>query len=414
MPPDSSMLELKLTPGSEMKLADPRVSDRFPKGLLTITSQSALYRELDSAVDSVALANIDAPLYQGDLTRGIYTRFLETFDSDVTSLVHTGAEGGVILPPAPTNTTLKLTSIRPLTINGYKFDLRMYVCITDVRCRGVHYPRVYLHHEGLTRFCTTPYQSPTRENMKDDTVHLSNYSVNKWSSEFVKEATTKTVLKLISGISEAKGLRPLGGEYVFGGGVNGGAGCGLLEDEHVAACRNSQEGSKWTLTAFGQWCITNGYDIGKIWRRCKDLVAKVILAAVVVRLRDEYNVAFSHYAEEGLRCFELLGIDIMLTEQLKPLLLEVNMSPSAAMGSGLDRVVKESVHQEVLMLAAQPSCPTQKETGSDVNKEEIWAMQEAWRDKHEREVLHGFERVLPVTFDSPSTATYTDILRWKR
>jgi hypothetical protein len=40
-----------------------------------------------------------------------------------------------------------------------------------------------------------------------------------------------------------------------------------------------------------------------------------------------------------------------LDERLKPYLLEVNMSPSAAMGTGLDMLVKESVHQEALMLA---------------------------------------------------------------
>jgi len=44
-------------------------------------------------------------------------------------------------------------------------------------------------------------------------------------------------------------------------------------------------------------------------------------------------------------------------QKLKPYLLEVNMSPSAAMGSGLDMLVKEAVHQEALTLAAMPPCP---------------------------------------------------------
>lgn len=50
--------------------------------------------------------------------------------------------------------------------------------------------------------------------------------------------------------------------YLFSDG-----GKGLDEPEMIAKCRASQEGSKWTLTAFAQWAFDNGHDASLIWKR---------------------------------------------------------------------------------------------------------------------------------------------------
>lgn len=99
----------------------------------------------------------------------------------------------------------------PLLIDGFKFDLRVYVLVTS--CDPF---RIYVFHEGLARFATTPYKEPTASNIEDrkeflntlrshrsslsvcncqdmsriewihdSMMHLTNYSINKESENFV-------------------------------------------------------------------------------------------------------------------------------------------------------------------------------------------------------------------------------------
>jgi hypothetical protein len=60
----------------------------------------------------------------------------------------------------------------PLLINGHKFDLRIYVCITSYEPL-----RIYVYQEGLARFATEKY---TTNDAKSNLFNqLTNYSINK-------------------------------------------------------------------------------------------------------------------------------------------------------------------------------------------------------------------------------------------
>jgi hypothetical protein len=43
----------------------------------------------------------------------------------------------------------------------------------------------FIADEGLVRFCTEDYQKPNKENLQDLLSHLTNYSLNKISENYV-------------------------------------------------------------------------------------------------------------------------------------------------------------------------------------------------------------------------------------
>ena len=50
-------------------------------------------------------------------------------------------------------------------------------------------------------------------------------------------------------------------------------------------------------------------------------------------------------------CFELLGFDVMIDKELKPWLLEVNLSPSLACDSPIDLKIKHALFCDTINLA---------------------------------------------------------------
>lgn len=72
---------------------------------------------------------------------------------------------------------------KPLLMDGYKFDLRIYVPLI----KSGEEMHAFVADEGLARFCTAKYQKPTTSNLKNQYMHLTNYSVNKMSKDYVHE-----------------------------------------------------------------------------------------------------------------------------------------------------------------------------------------------------------------------------------
>lgn len=71
------------------------------------------------------------------------------------------------------------TSLLLLSVPGYKFDLRIYVAVTSFNPL-----KIYIYEEGMARFATEHYSGPVQ--LDNLCMHLTNYSVNKKSSQYVR------------------------------------------------------------------------------------------------------------------------------------------------------------------------------------------------------------------------------------
>jgi len=67
----------------------------------------------------------------------------------------------------------------PLLLDGYKFDLRIYVALMSVNPL-----RLYIYEEGLVRLATIKYTQATAGAKYNQYTHLTNYSLNKHNAAF--------------------------------------------------------------------------------------------------------------------------------------------------------------------------------------------------------------------------------------
>nr|KAF6498401.1 tubulin tyrosine ligase like 4 [Rousettus aegyptiacus] len=182
---------------------------------------------------------------------------------------------------------------KPYLISGSKFDLRIYVYVTSYDPL-----RIYLFSDGLVRFASCKY-SPSMKSLGNKFMHLTNYSVNKKNAEYQANA-----------------------------------------DE--TAC----QGHKWALKALWNYLSQKGVNSDAIWEKIKDVVVKTIISS------EPYVTSLlKMYVRRSYSCHELFGFDIMLDENLKPWVLEVNISPSLHSNSPLDISIKGQMIRDLLNLA---------------------------------------------------------------
>lgn len=174
----------------------------------------------------------------------------------------------------------------PLLIQGYKFDLRVYVLVTSYDPL-----KAYIYREGLTRFASAPY-STQEEHMQDAFRHLTNYSVNKNSNTFVENSDM----------------------------------------------RADDVGHKWSLSALNKHLRCVGVDVNLMWVRIMDLIVKTLLS-----VEPAISSRTKQLTGNRENCFELYGFDVLVDSDLKPWLLEVNLSPSMQAESPLDWQIKSSL-----------------------------------------------------------------------
>jgi len=154
---------------------------------------------------------------------------------------------------------------------------------------------IYMYREGLTRFATKKYDISDLTSLFS---HLTNASLNKLSPEY---ETEKDMI---------------------------GSGC------------------KWTLAQLRKHLAREGKSDWLMWQK--------IMSIVVLTIVGEVYKSGS-FPQVG-RCFDFFGFDILIDEDLKPWLLEVNVSPGLSGDSEVDEIVKKPLLNQLFDLMGLPDC----------------------------------------------------------
>ncbi|XP_007948680.1 probable tubulin polyglutamylase TTLL2 [Orycteropus afer afer] len=145
---------------------------------------------------------------------------------------------------------------------------------------------IYIYQEGLVRFATEKFDL---RHLQNDYAHLTNSSINT-----------------------------LGASY-----------------------RNFKEvvgqGCKWTLSRFFSYLRSCDVDDLLLWRKITHLVILTVLA-------------IAPSVPCAANCFELFGFDVLIDDNLKPWLLEVNYSPALSLHCSTDVSVKRKLIHDIIEL----------------------------------------------------------------
>jgi hypothetical protein len=190
-----------------------------------------------------------------------------------------------------------------LLLGDLKFDLRLYVVVTSV-----HPLRYYLHREGLARCAVEPYHKPCKANFHKINMHLTNYSINKFATAFVPNTEP---------------------------------------DADEGTTKRS------VSTAFRQLRAQHGarFDEEALWGKIAAIVGKTMACVAPHILATAGDVpGETAYLK---RCFQLIGFDVFVDDDMTPHLLEINNHPSLQTDAPVDVFVKGKVLKPMTRMIAQ-------------------------------------------------------------
>ncbi|KFB38415.1 AGAP004288-PA-like protein [Anopheles sinensis] len=219
----------------------------------------------------------------------------------------------------------------PLCIDGHKCDIRIYVAVTSFDPLII-----YIYEEGLVRLATVKYDR-TAENLWNPCMHLCNYSINKYHTDYIRSS-------------------------------NAG-------EEDV--------GHKWTLSALLRHLRSQGCNTEQLMLAIEDLIIKAIFSCT-----QPIVSACRMFVPHTGNCFELYGFDILIDDVLKPWLLEVNLSPSLGCDTPLDTKVKASMLTDLLTMVGIPAISPLQKACYDSKGQKIRNLSTPYRRVNSADFVH--------------------------
>eukprot|EP01112_Ceratiomyxa_fruticulosa_P003050 TRINITY_DN13454_c0_g1_i1.p1 TRINITY_DN13454_c0_g1~~TRINITY_DN13454_c0_g1_i1.p1 ORF type:complete len:539 (-),score=87.54 TRINITY_DN13454_c0_g1_i1:523-2028(-) len=189
----------------------------------------------------------------------------------------------------------------PLLVAGYKHDLRLYVLVASLDPLTI-----MLYNDGFARFSTKKYNM---DNLSDFYTHLTNCSINKENPMLMQE----NILHEKIGSSSA--------QDDFASTITDLLGVGAPP--------------KWRVKQLRDHFLKQGIDDTDLWTRISHITILTILSIIPELPKNK-------------SCFEMFGFDILVDENLRPWLLEVNFSPSLGCDCVPDELVKEPLVRDII------------------------------------------------------------------
>jgi len=169
---------------------------------------------------------------------------------------------------------------RPLLVGHHKCDLRLYVLMAQ----AAPTVQAWICREGMARVCLEAYEPATEDNAADSLAHLTNISLQH---------------------GEAPPLRhPRPGPSKLAASV-----------------------------VISEACESLGADPDAVWAQIVDTVSASLHAIAIEIAGSEPEAGKAEAGSIRRTSFQVIGVDVLLDSTLAPHLLEVNHSPSLALGA---------------------------------------------------------------------------------
>lgn len=188
------------------------------------------------------------------------------------------------------NTIIQRYVANPLLLDGYKFDLRLYVLVTSFAPL-----EAFLYRRGFARLSSHKFNVDPSQ-IGNKFIHLTNSSVQRHS------AAAKGAMASLAGADE----------------------------EAVG-------GTKCSLEYLWKRLRDQGVDTEVVWTNIIDLVVKSL-------------VCVDDVVPNQPNSFEVFGFDVLIDVNLKPWLIEVNASPSLGVDSQMDLSTKTQMLADTIAL----------------------------------------------------------------
>lgn len=227
-----------------------------------------------------------------------FTNVLQKVPNNKTYIVKSdgGALGQgivVIHPGEPYEPTLHLSIaqeyIESYLVDGYKFDLRVYVLVIPTKV-----PKIYVYRDGIARFCS----SPANENTPFS--QLTNTAVNRKNPNVCISSITRTIKNVFAQIQKTDPR----------------------------------------------------FNSAKMWNDIDEAIGLTVLSSTGI-VNSGINCKMQ---QTGLpyRSFQLLGFDVLIAQNFKPYILEVNYRPSLEADTDIEKKLKIKMLKDLMSIAILP------------------------------------------------------------